>query len=249
MLNVIRNRTHAELGAAGAEIAIGAISAAHQEGREANVLLAAAPSQLPVLRALIGAEIHKHPVRYFHMDEYVGLTPNAPQAFGAWLKHNYFDSLPSMNKAIFERIEAAGDPQQAAAAYAERLPENGFDLVLCGIGVNGHLAFNDPGTDLNDALSVRHIELAEASRTQQVDEGLFPKLADVPQFAITLTIPSMLKARTIICSILGSAKAIALKAMLELPITNELPATALKSHDDVTVLADEEALSDVHQDV
>ncbi len=245
MLDLIRSQTHAELGAAGAEIAVRAISAAHRQGREATVLLAAAPSQLPVLRALARADIHDQPVRYFHMDEYVGLEPGAPQTFGAWLENNYFANLPAGHRATFERIEAQGEPQQVASGYAQRLPDGGFDLVLCGIGVNGHLAFNDPGTDLADPLPVRHIELAEASRTQQVDEGLFPSLADVPQFAITLTVPAMLNSRTMVCSVLGAAKAPAMKAMLSLPVTNELPATALKNHDDVTVLADEEALSDV----
>src|SRR5690625_5157330 len=99
MLDLIRSQTHAELGAARAEIAVRAISAAHQEGREATVLLAAAPSQLPVLRALAGAGIHDKPVRYFHMDEYVGLEPGAPQAFGAWLENNYFANLPEDRKS------------------------------------------------------------------------------------------------------------------------------------------------------
>lgn len=245
MLDLIRSRTHDELGAAGAQIAVRAISRAHEEGREATVLLAAAPSQLPVLRALADADIHGRPVRYFHMDEYVGLKPGAPQAFGAWLEVNYFSRLPEGHRATFERIEGAGEPEQVASAYADRLPDGGFDLVLCGIGINGHLAFNDPGADLEDPVPVRHIELAEASRTQQVDEGLFPSLEDVPQFAITLTVPPMLASRTVICSVLGTAKAAAMKAMLSLPVTNELPATALKTHDDVTVLADEGALGDV----
>ncbi|MEE6289242.1 6-phosphogluconolactonase [Georgenia sp. MJ173] len=245
MLDLIRNRTHAELGTAGARIAAEAISRAHEQGREATVLLAAAPSQLPVLQALTGADIHARPVRYFHMDEYVGLEPGAPQAFGRWLEDNYFARLPEGNRATFERIPASGAPQETASAYAAALPAGDFDLVLCGIGINGHLAFNDPGADLEDPEPVRYIELAEASRAQQVDEGLFPALSAVPRYAITLTVPRILASRTVVCSVLGAAKAEAMKAMLENAVTDQVPATALKNHSDVTVVADLEALSRV----
>lgn len=243
MLDLIRSRTHAELGADGARIAAAAISRAHEEGREATVLLAAAPSQLPVLAALAGADVHDRPVRYFHMDEYVGLEPGAPQAFGRWLADNYFARLPDGNGATFERIPSGGSPEETASAYAEALPAGDFDLVLCGVGVNGHLAFNDPGADLEDPEPVRCIELAEASRTQQVDEGLFPALTDVPRHAITLTVPRILASRTVVCSVLGSAKAEAMRMMLESGVTSAIPATALKNHSDVTVLADAEAMS------
>lgn len=245
MLDLIRSRTHAELGADGARIAADAISRAHRDGREATVLLAAAPSQLPVLEALAGADVHDLPVRYFHMDEYVGLEPDAPQAFGRWLADNYFARLPDQNRATFERIPAGGSPEETASAYAARLPTGDFDLVLCGVGVNGHLAFNDPGADLEDPEAVRYIELAEASRTQQVDEGLFPALADVPRYAITLTVPRILASRTVVCSVLGPAKADAMKMVLEGAVTSAVPATALKNHQDVTVLADLEAMSRV----
>ncbi|QDB78346.1 glucosamine-6-phosphate deaminase [Georgenia sp. 311] len=245
MLELIRNRTHDELGAAGARLAVAAISRAHAEGRAATVLLAAAPSQIPVLRALAAADIHDKPVRYFHMDEYVGLPEDAPQAFGAWLGRTYFDQLPAGHQATFERIDAGGDPESAAAAYAALLPAGDFDLVLCGIGINGHLAFNDPGCDLQDPLPVRHIRLARASRVQQVDEGLFPALGAVPEHAVTVTVPRMLASRAIVCSVLGEAKAEAVRAMLEEPVGNAVPATALREHPVTTVLVDEEAMSRV----
>ncbi|MGC5626694.1 6-phosphogluconolactonase [Georgenia sp. Z1344] len=244
-MELIQNHTLAELGNDGARLAARAITRAHDEGREATVLLAAAPSQIPVLESLAKADCHSSPVRYFHMDEYVGLPTDAPQAFGRWLEDNYFALLPDGSPYAFERIDTAGEPSAAAMDYADRLPAADFDLVLCGIGVNGHLAFNDPGTDFSDPDPVRLIELAEASRTQQVDEGLFPDLTAVPRHAITITVPRMLAARTIVCSVLGTAKAEAMRSMLESAVTNEVPATALKNHPDVTVLADLEALSRV----
>ncbi|MGO1172729.1 MAG: 6-phosphogluconolactonase [Actinomycetaceae bacterium] len=245
MLDLIRSSTHDELGATGADLAARVIARAHEEGREASVLLAAAPSQLPVLRALAATDLHYRPVRYFHMDEYVGLSADAPQAFGTWLENNYFARLPHDHRARFERIDASAPPEEAARAYAESLPHGDFDLVLCGIGINGHLAFNDPGADLSDPLPVRHIRLADASRRQQVDEGLFPSLSDVPEFAITLTVPRIMSSRVVVCSVLGGAKAEAMRLLLDNGITNEVPATALKDHPDVAVLADEPALSHV----
>lgn len=245
MLNLISCNTHDELGRTGAERAAEAIRRAHAEGREARVLLAAAPSQIPVLTQLAAIDIHSEPVTYFHMDEYVGLDPSAPQAFGTWLERHYFSLLPAGHRATFTRISTSGSPADSAAAYASQLPEGEFDLVLCGIGINGHLAFNDPGCDLDDPEPVRHIRLATASRQQQVDEGLFAGLDDVPEHAITLTVPRMLASRTLVCSVLGEAKAAATKEMMEREVTNELPATAIKKHPDATVLADEEALSHV----
>ncbi|MGO1739539.1 MAG: 6-phosphogluconolactonase [Actinomycetaceae bacterium] len=245
MITIVERPTHASLGAEGAEIARRAIARAHDDGREASVLLAAAPSQLPVLTALTRLDGHDRPVRYFHMDEYVGLGPAAPQSFGRWLEVNYLDRLPSGHAATFERIPATGDPDEVLAAYTAALPAGDFDLVLCGVGINGHLAFNDPGTDLADPRPVRLVELAEASRSQQVDEGLFPSLDDVPTHALTLTVPRLLASRTVVCSVLGTAKAAATRAMLEEGVTNEVPATALQSHPDVTLLADPEALSRV----
>lgn len=244
MFDLIPHASHDALGATGADLAARAIERAHEEGREATVLLAAAPSQLPVLSALAArGDLHTKPVRYFHMDEYVGLAPGAPQAFAAWLETNYFAKLPEGHRATFEPITGTGSPQEVAAAYTALLPDGELDLVLCGIGINGHLAFNDPGCDLRDPEPVRHIQLARASRQQQVDEGLFPSLDAVPEYAITLTVPRMLASRTVVCSVLGTAKAEAMKALVELPVTNELPATALKEHADATVLADDGALS------
>lgn len=246
MFDILQFRTHEEIGRRGAELAVAAIQRAHAEGREATVLLAAAPSQLPVLTALAQADVHAMPVRYFHMDDYVGLPAGAPQAFATWLEKNYFAHLPEGHHGWFERIQTSGDPEHAATEYGALLPEGDFDLVLCGIGVNGHLAFNDPGCDMQDPLPVRPIRLAEASRQQQVDEGLFPSLADVPESAITLTVPRMLAAHTVVCSVLGAAKSVAVAQMLERPVTNAVPATALKTHPDATLLVDAEALSYAH---
>lgn len=245
MLNISTHTTHADLGRQGASAAHTAISRAHEQGREATVLLAAAPSQAPVLHALLEADCHGRPVRYFHMDEYVGLRPGARQGFATWLQDHYFDRLPDGHRATFEPISTLGSPQDAAKAYAARLPSANFDLVLCGIGNNGHLAFNDPGCDLEDPEAVRYIHLAMASRTQQVDEGHFPTLDDVPEYAITLTVPRILAADTIVCSVLGNAKAEAMRELLARSVTSDLPATALKGHPDVTLLADAEAVSRV----
>ena len=232
MLDLIRNRTHDELGAAGARLAAAAISRAHAEGRPATVLLAAAPSQLPVLSALAAADVHDRPVRYFHMDEYVGLAEGAPQAFGAWLGRSYFDRLPAGHQASFERIDAGGDPEAAATAYAALLPTGDFDLVLCGIGINGHLAFNEPGSALDSRTRV--VELTASTR--EANARFFPSLGDVPAQALTQGLGTIREARSLILLASGSGKADAVAAALTGPVTPRVPASVLQLHPDVTVL-------------
>lgn len=243
MFELVECETHAALGAGAAKVAAEAIRRAHAEGRRAEVLLASAPSQLPVLSALVDLDVHAQPVRYLNMDEYVGLDPQAPQAFGQWLVENYFSQLPSDAQAEFVRLPSQGDPRKIIEGYSAELPSRSFDLVLCGIGVNGHLAFNDPGTDLNDMAPLREVLLAEASRAQQVQDGLFETLDDVPQRAITMTVPRILDAHVIVCSVLGESKAQALRGMVKRGVTNDLPATVLTKHPGAVVFADLPALA------
>lgn len=249
MMDFITKQSFEALGDAGSTLAVEAIKKAHASGRPATVLLAAAPSQLPVLRALARADIHNDPIHYFHMDEYVGLPKGASQSFGQWLESNYFSLLPKENQAVFHRISPQGEPADVASSYAKSLPSNEFDLVLCGIGTNGHLAFNDPGTKFDTPSSVLHIELAEASRTQQVDEGHFSNLNAVPKFAITLTVPRILKSAAIVCSVLGTPKAQAVRDVINGQVTDQVPASALKNHTNATVLTDLEAAQLVNQEV
>jgi len=245
VLKVVDAGNASEVGRQAAAIAAMAIVRASRANSRVNVLLAAAPSQAPALAALAALDVHER-VTYFHMDEYLGLPEGAPQSFGSWLRREFLERLPEGTDTRFVPIDTTLAPQDAVDTYAAALPRGDFDLVLCGIGVNGHLAFNDPGTDLDDEQPVRRVRLAEASRRQQVNDGLFEALQDVPEYALTLTVPRIMAARTIVCSVLGAQKARAVRETLRQRRTSRVPATVLNEHPDATIVADREALRDVH---
>ena len=196
--------TRADLGAAAGHRAAAGLREALADGGRATLLVAAAPSQEATLRSLAeepGVDWTR--VDCWHMDDYVDIDPEAPQGFGAWLLHRFVDRVPGIR---FHRMPLQGDPDRLAKEYAGQLPPGPFDVVLLGLGVNGHLAFNDPPARFDDPEDVRVVSLDEVSRRQQVDEGHFPTLQDVPERAITLTIPRLLRARRIIASVPGAAK-------------------------------------------
>lgn len=227
-------------GARAASAAADVIVAAQNVRPVARVIVASAPSQEPMLEVLCSdSRIDWTRVQLFHMDEYLGLAPDHPQAFGQWLA----DRLPSAALPGFERIRTASDPAAETTRYAELLAAGPIDLTCMGIGVNGHVAFNEPGSDFDDDRTVRVVELADTSRQQQVDEGLFPSKAHVPTHALTLTIPALLSARAVVATVLGEHKARALAEAVTGPVSPQLPASVLRVHDNVSIYVDTLAAS------
>jgi glucosamine-6-phosphate deaminase len=169
------------------------------------------------------------------MDEYLGLNANAPQRFGLWLRRTFFDYLPF---GAVHLIEPDDDPNRTAAEYAAKLNAAAIDIVCCGVGVNGHLAFNDPPANFDDPLTVKIVTLDERSRQQQVDDKCFATFHDVPTHAVTVTIPAPLAAHTILCIVPGQQKNQAVREMLEGPVTSLCPATALRLPPQCTLLLD-----------
>jgi glucosamine-6-phosphate deaminase len=231
--------SRAALGAAAGAVAGRHLRAALQRQDRATVMLAAAPSQSATLDALSReADVDWSRVDCYHMDDYLGLAADAPQGFGAWLQREFVDRVPGV---AFHRMSVDGQPEEAAQAYAAVLPDGPFDLVLLGLGVNGHLAFNDPPADFDDPADTRVVTLDEVSRRQQVDEGHFATLDDVPQRAITVTIPRLLRARHVVASVPGEAKRAAVQATLDAPVGPDHPGTALRTHPDVALFLDTES--------
>ena len=206
-----------------------------------RMIFAAAPSQSEMLAALLREpEIDWTRVTAFHMDEYIDLPEEAPQRFAGWLERTFFAHVPL---AEVHLIRPGADPQATCREYASLLAEAPADIVLLGIGTNGHLAFNDPPADLNDPLAVRIVELDRMCREQQVLDGCFAALDDVPARAITLTVPTLLAGHELFCCVPGGHKAAAVRAMLEWPISGACPATALRAHPRCTVYLDRESNS------
>ena len=195
----------------------------------ARMIFAAAPSQAEMLDALAcERDIDWQRITAFHMDEYLGLPADAPQRFGTWLTRHLF------SRTAFGTVHLIGqepDPEQEAARYAGLLGKAPIDIVCLGIGVNGHLAFNDPPVaDLHDPKKVKVVELDAICRQQQVDDACFASLSDVPTHAITLTIPRLLDAGQLFCVVPGASKRAAVEQSLYGPIGAACPASALRTH-------------------
>ncbi|GAA3543650.1 glucosamine-6-phosphate deaminase [Amycolatopsis ultiminotia] len=203
-------------------------------GRTARVMFAAAPSQSATL---VAEDLDWASVEFFHMDEYIGLATHAPQGFANWLAENFVRYTPG---AVFHRIDPAGAPEAEAARYEALLGSEPFDLVLLGLGINGHLAFNDP-PDFADPRGVRVVMLDDTSRHQQVAEGHFETFDDVPETAVTVTIARLLNADVVIASIPGREKRTAVAQTLREPIGAMHPGTALRTHPNTTLYVDAEA--------
>jgi glucosamine-6-phosphate deaminase len=202
-----------------------------------RMVFAAAPSQAETLETLVAAAgIDWSRVDAFHMDEYVGLKPGRPELFGEWLHRHLFDRLGFGSVHI---IPPEGHPEEVAAGYAAALGEAPIDIVCCGIGVNGHIAFNDPPlADFEDAADVKVVELDDTCRQQQVDDGSFPTLDDVPTHAVTLTVPRLMRAECIFCVVPGPAKADAVAATFTEPVSTRWPSTILRTHPACTFYLD-----------
>jgi glucosamine-6-phosphate deaminase len=214
-----------------------------QNEQNVRIIFAAAPSQSEMLAALIPQPgIDWSRITAFHMDEYLGLAPDAPQRFGLWLRRAIFDRLPF---GAVNLIEPGPNPEATSAAYADSLAAVPIDIVLCGIGSNGHLAFNDPPAGLDDPDDVKVVALDTACRQQQVDDRCFERFEDVPTHAITLTIPRLLAADRIFCCVPGALKKVAVRRTLEDPINDMVPATALRTHSNWSLYLDEDSASEL----
>lgn len=203
-----------------------------------SMVFAAAPSQnefLSILSSLDGLAWDR--VIAFHMDEYVGMTPEAPQSFRRYLKEHLLDKVrPGTIHLI--RGETA-DLLAECQRYAELLKMYPIDIVCAGIGENGHLAFNDPYVaDFADRATIKVVELDEQCRAQQVHDGCFTHIDLVPRQAITLTLPALMAAQAIFCMVPGPRKAEAVKATITGPVETSCPATILRQHNQAILFLD-----------
>lgn len=208
-----------------------------------NIIFAAAPSQNETLAALLEYhDIDFTRINAFHMDEYVGLDKNAPQRFGNFLAEHIFSHKPFRS---VNYIDPSNTVEAECARYTKLLTDYPTDIVVLGIGENGHIAFNDPGVaDFNDSVMIKAVELDEVCRMQQVNDGCFAKLSDVPTHALTLTVPTLVKASSLFCSVPAKTKAWAVKETLTTNnIDEHCPATVMRCHSDATLYCDSDSAS------
>ena len=237
--------TRAELGQEAATDIAEAIRAGLLTKPHLRIIFAAAPSQSEMLAALIQEpDIDWRRITAFHMDEYIGLSKDAPQRFATWLREAIFDRVPLAN---YHLIEPGDDPDATCREYARKLAEGPIDLVLLGVGANGHLAFNDPPADLNDPLSVKVVELDNVCRQQQVDDECFATFDEVPKKAISLTIPTLMSGNRLFCCVPGSNKSTAVRDMVEAAVSGECPATALRKHPRCKIYLDRDSSAKLNE--
>ena len=235
--------TRTEMGSAAAAEAAEAIRKVIAKKKYANVIFAAAPSQNEMLAALLLEEVDFSHINAFHMDEYVGLSIENDQSFARYLNDHIFSKAPF---ASVNFIPAKGDPDEACDKYTKLLEEFKPDVVCMGIGENGHIAFNDPPVaDFNDSKLIKKVELDSICRMQQVHDGCFPTLEDVPKYALTLTVPALMSAEYLICTVPASTKANAVKAMLYGEYGEVCPATALRKHSNAKMFLDRDSAEKV----
>ncbi len=226
-----------EAGIAGAEIAARIMREEVERAGQAAVVFASAVSQDPFLSALPAQEIDWTRITAFHMDEYSGMPANHPASFRRFLRERLFDHVPV---AAFHQLDGeAVDVEAECDRYAGLLQMADPCLVIMGIGENGHLAFIDPPVcDFGDPSDVRTVELDDVCRMQQVHDGAFARLEDVPRRALSLTVPFFLRVPRALVFVNGEHKSAAVRAALEGPVSEACPASALRRHPSAILFLD-----------
>lgn len=234
--------TRAEMGKAAAEDAAKRINAIIAEKGEANLVFAAAPSQNELLEGLLAADIDWSKVRGFHQDEYVGISDKEPAGFGNFLRRAIFDKVNFKELHYLLCDESATEAK--CAEYTELLKKYPIDLIFLGFGENGHMAFNDPAVaDFNDPKMIKVVELDDVCRQQQVNDGCFATINDVPKQAMTLTLSFIMSVPQAVCVVPNSRKANAVKNALRGEVTTACPASILRNHPNAALYLDKDSAS------
>lgn len=236
-VKIMENRT--EMGKVAAQDIYNTIKHLLSEKQEINMIFAAAPSQNDVLESLIAySDIEWGRINAFHMDEYIGLGENLrDRSFGTFLTEHIFGKVPF--KSINLINSTATDAKAECERYTKVLNSNPTDIVVMGIGENGHIAFNDPWVaKFDDEQVVKVVDLDEVCRGQQVNDGCFESIDLVPKQAMTLTCPTLTRAPHLFCIVPAKTKAQAVYNTINGEISEDCPATILRKQNDATLYLD-----------
>ncbi|PYI52140.1 glucosamine-6-phosphate deaminase [Paenibacillus flagellatus] len=237
-VNVYANRR--DLGVAAGRAAAARIKELLGSKERIRMIFAAAPSQNEFLETLSSdPDIDWSRITAFHMDEYIGLPNDAPQTFSRFLTEKLFDKVKPGRVHL---IDSSSSIEAECERYGSLIREAPIDIVCLGIGENGHIAFNDPPVaDFEDPYTIKAVELDDACRQQQVNDGCFPTFGDVPTHALTLTIPTLTSASYLYCMVPGPTKRAAVRRTLDGGISTECPSTVLRRHPDCTLYVDRDS--------
>lgn len=227
------------LGAAAAAQAAAAIRRAIAERGRARIVAATGASQFEFLEALTRTpDVDWQKVEMFHLDEYVGLPITHPASFRKYLRERLVQKTGIQN---YHFLDGEKNPEDVCRAAGKAISAAPIDVAFVGIGENGHLAFNDPPADFETEEPYIVVRLDEACRRQQVGEGWFSSIAEVPDRAITMSIRQIMKAREIVCVVPDARKAAAVKACFEGDVRPTAPASILRAHPNTTVFLDKDS--------
>ena len=242
-MKIVIHEDRAAMGGAAAAEAATALKAAYDRKGSATLVVATGSSQFEVLAALSAtAGIPWNVITIYHLDEYVGLSPDHPASFRRYLRERFVDRLPT-HPGAFHGVGVEANPVAECRRLAALVPPDEFDVSMIGIGENAHVAFNDPPADFETTAPYLVVTLDEPCRRQQVGEGWFPSLESVPTQAISMSIRRILASRTIVCSVPDRRKAEAVRAAVEGPLTPTVPASILRTHPHCSLYLDREAAS------
>lgn len=239
-MKVVVMKNAEQLGVKAAEYTAETLNNAIDNNGGARLLLSTGQSQLTTLNELVKKDVDWSKVEMFHLDEYVNLAESHKASFRKYLKERFVKHV-NLKKAHF--VNTDGDILENIKKLTEEIRKSPIDVALIGIGENAHIAFNDPPADFETKEAYIKVQLDQKCKMQQVREGWFNSIDEVPDEAITMTVYQILQSKKIISCVPYKVKAQAIKDTLENELDNRIPATILKQHRDWTLFLDEESAS------
>jgi glucosamine-6-phosphate deaminase len=227
-MKIIVKNNPVDLGKEAGREAAHIVRAAIKDHGFANIILATGTSQFETLKQLTQEDVDWRQVTMFHLDEYIGLPESSPAGFRKYLKERFIQKTSGLRQIYL--INGEDDPVAECQRLNHIIQNTSIDLALLGIGENGHLGFNDPPADFETKHAFIVVNLDEKCRRQQLGEGWFRKIDDVPRQAITMSVNQIMKSRRIICSVPDSRKAQAVKDCFENQVSNLFPGSILQEH-------------------
>lgn len=241
-MKIVVSKDAKSLGENAAVFIAGEINRAILKQGYARIILSTGASQFTTLESLISLDVDWSKVEMFHLDEYVDLPETHIASFRKYLKERFISKI---NLGSYHLVDGT---KECIAALTEELNKAPVDVGLIGIGENGHIAFNDPPADFDTDEAYIIVNLNDTCKNQQVHEGWFPTINDVPKQAVSMTVKQILKCKTIVSCVPYEAKANAVSWTLHNDVTNMIPATIMKGHDDFHLFVDKDSYSKVDED-
>jgi glucosamine-6-phosphate deaminase len=235
-MKIIVKKDASELGKAAGLMAARMIRVYIKKKGQANIILATGTSQFEILDRLTKEDIDWSKVIMFHLDEYIGLPESSPASFRRYLKERFIQKVTRLKE--IHLVNGEEDPVTECRRLSEIIKKRPIDVALVGIGENGHLGFNDPPADFETEDPFIVVDLDETCRNQQLGEGWFKTISEVPLRAITMSVNQIVKSGLIICSAPESRKAAAVKNCFENRVSNLFPASILQTHKDCICFLD-----------